>query len=64
MNALPLKNQMKNVFRGNQIFTKFYLLIFIDIIWYLVSNKPDIHTKKIEKRHLGKKSNCPIYYGN
>ena len=25
MNALPLKNQMKNVFRGNQIFTKFYL---------------------------------------
>ena len=25
MNALPLKNQMKNVYRGNQIFTKFYL---------------------------------------
>ena len=29
MNALPLKNQMKNVFRGNQIFTKFYLNIYI-----------------------------------
>ena len=29
MNALPLKNQMKNVFRGNQIFTKFYLIMNI-----------------------------------
>ena len=28
MNALPVKNQMKNVFRGNQMFTKFYLGIF------------------------------------
>ena len=27
MNALPVKNQIKNVFRGNQIFTKFYLIM-------------------------------------
>ena len=40
MNALPLKNQMKNVFRGNQIFTKFYLSIAE------IKVRPAIHSMK------------------
>ena len=66
-----MKNQMKNVFWGNQIFTKFYLSIWIDFQshWNIINGKglwheeliwwPSLHFL-LEIFNLDSDSNAPI----
>ena len=43
MNALPVKNQMKNIFWGNQIFT----ILNLDIAFILLSQKYKVFWGKV-----------------
>ena len=49
MNALPVKNQMKNVFRENQSFTKFYL------------GMPTAHQGKVKSNEM-KTPKKPVFF--
>ena len=48
-NALPVKNQMKNVFRENQSFTKFYL------------GMPTAHQGKVKSNEM-KTPKKPVFF--